>query len=121
MDLLAEHGVKVTRCYFINGEGRSKDDERVTIGKAYLVARLQMLLQNGRIHLQAKHPKALAMKNKLFEYEIEIDQNANDRYGAFRIGMHDDLVTALGLAVQVDPPFDAVRSGRALASNMRRQ
>ncbi len=25
---------------------------------------------------------------------------ANDRYRAFRVGTHDDLVTALGLAVQ---------------------
>ena len=27
-----------------------------------------------------------------------------DRYDAFRVGTHDDLVTALGLAVLVDPP-----------------
>ena len=27
---------------------------------------------------------------------------ANDRYGAFKVGTHDDLVTALGLAVQLD-------------------
>lgn len=36
-------------------------------------------------------------------YELRVDDNANDRYGAFRVGTHDDLVTALGLAVQVDP------------------
>lgn len=29
-----------------------------------------------------------------------MDQNANDRYGAFQMGRHDDLLTALGLAVQ---------------------
>ena len=73
----------------------------MTIGKAYLVARLQMLLQNGRIHLPTNHPEAVAMRNELLEYEIKVDQNANDRYRAFRTGMHDDLVTALGLAVQV--------------------
>jgi len=27
------------------------------------------------------------------------DVHANDRYGAFKVGKHDDLVTALGLAV----------------------
>lgn len=32
-----------------------------------------------------------------------------DRYGAFRVGTHDDLVTALGLAVQVDYPVTRVR------------
>src|SRR5205085_6609104 len=35
-------------------------------------------------------------------YEIRVDKNANDTYGAFRVGIHDDLVTALGLATQVD-------------------
>lgn len=27
------------------------------------------------------------------------------RYGAFRVGSHDDLVTALGLAVQAEPLY----------------
>jgi hypothetical protein len=36
--------------------------------------------------------------------ESRVDENANDRYGAFRVGTHDDLVTALGLAVQWTPP-----------------
>lgn len=40
---------------------------------------------------------------ELRAYELRVDDNANDRYGAFRVGTHDDLVTALGLAVQVDP------------------
>jgi hypothetical protein len=29
-----------------------------------------------------------------------VSEDANDRYGAFKVGSHDDLVTALGLAVQ---------------------
>jgi hypothetical protein len=33
-----------------------------------------------------------------------VSEDANDRYGAFRVGSHDDLVTALGLAVQTDHP-----------------
>jgi hypothetical protein len=37
---------------------------------------------------------------ELMDYEIRVDQDANDRYGAFAVGSHDDLVTALGLAVQ---------------------
>jgi len=36
----------------------------------------------------------------LIDYEIRVDENANDRYGAFKVGKHDDLVTAIGLAVQ---------------------
>ena len=36
-----------------------------------------------------------------------VDANANDTYGAFRVGSHDDLVTALGLATQ--PPLPRLR------------
>lgn len=125
VDLLAEHKVEVMPCFFTHGDRRTEDtsgvQERVTIGKAYLVARLQMLFQNGRVRLPRNHAEAVPMKNELLEYEIKVDQNANDRYGAFRTGTHDDLVTALGLPVQVDPPFDAVRQSRALADYMRNQ
>jgi hypothetical protein len=33
------------------------------------------------------------------DYEIRVDEKANDTYGAFPVGSHDDLCTALGLAV----------------------
>jgi hypothetical protein len=36
--------------------------------------------------------------------EIRVEERANDTYGAFKVGTHDDLVTALGLAVQGDRP-----------------
>jgi hypothetical protein len=34
--------------------------------------------------------------------QIKVSEDANDRYGAFKTGAHDDLATALGLAVQTD-------------------
>lgn len=37
-----------------------------------------------------------------------VSENANDTYGAFKVGTHDDLVTALGLAVQLDRGCEAV-------------
>jgi len=36
----------------------------------------------------------------LLDYAIRVDSDANDRYGAFKVGTHDDLVTAFGLAAQ---------------------
>ena len=62
---------------------------------------MQALLQTGRLHLPRTSESA-ALSDELLNYEIRVDSNANDRYGAFRVGTHDDLVTALGLAVQVD-------------------
>lgn len=68
------------------------------VGKAYLVSRLQVLLQCKRIKLP-QTDEAQQLANELLEYEIKVDQDANDKYGAFKVGTHDDLVTALGLAV----------------------
>ena len=42
------------------------------------------------------------MGKELLDYEIRVTEDANDHYGAFRVGAHDDLVTALGLATQED-------------------
>ncbi len=36
---------------------------------------------------------------ELVEYEGQVDERANEKYGAFFVGLHDDLVNALGLAV----------------------
>lgn len=96
----------VVPVYFTHGDRRIVDRcsyrHTVSLGKAYLVARLQTLLQGGRLHLP-KTPEAEVLTQELLDYEIQVDENANDRYGAFTVGTQDDLVTALGLAVQVDP------------------
>ncbi len=103
MDLLDEAGAQATPCYFTHGDRRTAADSRVTIGKAWLVSRLKALFQSDRIHLPPDHPEARALTAELLDYEIRVDQNANDKYGAFKVGTHDDLVTALGLATQVVP------------------
>jgi len=106
IDILNETGLKVVPVYFTHGDRRSVADGQVSLGKAWLVARLKGLFQTGRIHLPPGHPEAAAMARELEDYEIRIAEDANDRYGAFRVGAHDVLVTALGLAVQGDrrPP-----------------
>lgn len=101
-DLLAEAGVPVIPCYFTHGDRRAVERDRVSVGKAWLVSRLQALLQTRRLQLPGNHPEAAALRSELLDYEIRIDQNANDRYGAFKTGTHDDLVTAVGLACQED-------------------
>jgi len=36
-----------------------------------------------------------------------VSEDANEKYGAFKVGTHDVLVTALGLAVLADPIREA--------------
>lgn len=88
--------------FFTHGDRRKTEGGEVRLGKAFLVSRLQALLQTRRIHLPRTR-EADALAAELLDYEIRVSEDANDRYGAFRVGTHDDLVTALGLAVQGEP------------------
>ena len=102
VDVLRDARVRadLVAVYFTHGDRRQQVDEReVRLGKAWLVARLQVLLQTGRVHLP-RTAEAEALARELLDYEIRVNPDANDRYGAFAVGTHDDLVTALGLAVQ---------------------
>jgi len=100
VDLLTVRGVRTRAVYFTHGDRRvTQDDGSVSLGKAWLVSRLQALLQTGRI-LLPHTDEARALARELQDYEIRVSEQANDTYGAFKVGTHDDLVTALGLAVQ---------------------
>lgn len=94
-------GTDVVGVYFTHGDRRVKEDDGIRLGKAFLVSRLQVLLQTQRLHLP-KSAEAEQLAEDLLGYEIEVGEDANERYGAFRVGARDDLVTALGLAVQAE-------------------
>jgi len=102
-DALMGAGVRVTPTYFTYGDRRKvNEDGSISLGKAFLVSRLKVLMQSGRMHL-ARTDEADAMQKELMDYEIRVNEHANETYGAFKTGAHDDLVTALGLAVQETP------------------
>lgn len=94
-------GQRLVPVTFTHGDRLTRSGAGWSVGKAYLVSMLQALLQTDRIGLPATQ-EARALARELQDYEIRVDTDANDRYGAFRVGAHDDLVTALGLAVLVD-------------------
>jgi hypothetical protein len=103
VDEISSRGLSPIAVYFTHGDKRTEEGwSGVKLGKAWLVSRLQTLLQGGRIHLpNTQETQRLAQE--LLDYEIRVSEDANDRYGAFKVGTHDDLVTALGLAVQQVP------------------
>jgi hypothetical protein len=88
--------------YFTHGDKLTRREDGLSLGKAYLVSRLQALIQSGRIELPRTR-QAEELAEELLDYEIRVDEDGNDKYGAFKVGTHDDLVTALGLAVLKDP------------------
>ena len=61
------------------------------------MSRVQVLLQRDSLKFP-ETPEASRLAARV-PYEIRFGKEANDRYAAFRVEAHDDLVTALGLAV----------------------
>jgi len=103
VDLLCQAGLSPLVAVYITGSDKaSREGRDLRLGKALLVSRLQVLLQSERIHLP-QTPEAGAMVDELLNYQIRIDEAAQATFGAFRVGSHDDLATALGLAVWEEP------------------
>jgi hypothetical protein len=98
----AKHA-SVLAVYMNHGDRRDQEAGEVRMGKAWLVTRLQTLLQTGVLHLPRTRD-AEDLAEDLLSFQIHLPENASERPGAFPVGRHDDLVTALGLAVQEDPP-----------------
>lgn len=91
--------IHVTSVLFTHGHKFERiRSDRATLGKAFLVSRLQVLLQTERIKFPSKNADALALAEELKVYEIKVTADGDDKFGAFSTGTHDDLTTALGLA-----------------------
>ena len=88
--------------------GSSKGDNSIfwrhesNVGKAWLVSRLQAILQSGRLHAP-RDPLLLALIDELKVFEIRIKpETGHEQTGAFQVGKHDDLCTALCLCCASD-------------------
>jgi hypothetical protein len=93
---------------FVRGGYEQRGD---VLGKAYLVSRLVNLIEQRRLILRKSAPDLDAMMEELRTYETHIEPDANDKYGAFAVGAHDDMVTALGLACVEEPGYYSVQPG----------
>lgn len=91
---------------FTAGDRRTETWEggylRVSLGKSLMVSRVQAMLGSGRLHLPRTR-EAAVLTQELLNYELRVDQDGRETFGAFRAGAHDDLACAVGLAVQADP------------------
>jgi hypothetical protein len=86
-------------CFFTHGDRLTRNKDSWSIGKGYMVGDLTMLIEQELIKVAPDIYHAEEAIEELLEYEGRIDERANEKYGAFSVGSHDDLVTALGLAV----------------------
>jgi hypothetical protein len=53
--------------------------------------------ETGTLRVASELPEAETLMNELLNFQVKITAAANDTYGAWREGTHDDLVLAVAL------------------------
>ena len=83
--------------------GSSANRERGVnyVPKRDLVSIVQVALQTGRLKIASALPEAATLVLELQNFQVKITESANDTYGAWREGSHDDLVLAVAMALWV--------------------
>ena len=89
------HQIAVT---IVGGDTNSYVDGMYRVPKRELVSVLQVLLQGARLKFAAELPDVPTLIRELLAFQVKITTAANDTYGAWRDGAHDDLVLAVALA-----------------------
>lgn len=69
------------------------------VPKRILVASLAIALQTNRVHVVKKLALADLLTREMLNFKVKINRHANDSYGEWRDGEHDDLVLSVALAV----------------------
>lgn len=93
----------VVSCRFQHGGRLTPFPGGYNVGKALFASRLQVLSESGRIHLPPDDPESKQLALEMLDYDIDVDDEGKETYGAIRPGTHDDMVTAFGLACLIDP------------------
>jgi hypothetical protein len=69
------------------------------VPKRNLVSVVQVALQTDKLKVASALPEAQMLVRELQNFQVKITDAANDTYGAWREGTHDDLVLAVALAL----------------------
>ncbi len=114
VDMLKNMGLSFKSVVITGGEREVRDGDTYRVPKRDLVAAPQVLLQSRRLKIAPSLPEARTLTEELLNFRYEITRSANDAYGAWREGDHDDLVLAVALAVwAIERPTPPVRARSA--------
>lgn len=83
----------------IGGSTVTKEGDLTRVPKRELVSVVQVGLQNRTLKIAPELSEAATLSRELQNFQVKITDAANDTYGAWREGTHDDLVLAIALAV----------------------
>ena len=68
------------------------------VPKIELVSTVQSLLQTRRLRVVPRLALADVLKRELLDFKIKVTASANETFGSWREGAHDDLVLAVAMA-----------------------
>ncbi len=91
----------------VGGANISEEFGMTRVPKRDLVSVVQVALQNRTLKIANELSEAETLARELQNFTVKITDSANDVYGAWREGTHDDLVLAVALALWTanKPPF----------------
>jgi len=90
---------KLEPIQIVAGSTVSKENGVTRVPKRDLVSTVQVYLQNKRLKIASQLELAETLTRELQNFQVKITDAANDTYGAWREGTHDDLVLAAALAL----------------------
>ena len=102
------------------------EDGSYHVPKKELITALQVVMQARRLQIARSLPDASLLVRELQQFQVKITTAANETFGVWRDGQHDDLVLAVALACwwsERTPPFEApttmpIRGGARLFERM---
>jgi hypothetical protein len=101
VDLFKRERIKATLApiQIVAGANVSEENGMTRVPKRDLVSVVQVGLQNRKLKIAESLQLAETLSRELQNFTVKITDAANDVYGAWREGTHDDLVLAVALAV----------------------
>jgi hypothetical protein len=94
-----QHGSNLQPIQIVGGATVSRENGTTRVPKRNLVSTVQVYLQSKRLKIASQLDLADTLTRELQNFQIRITDAANDTYGAWREGTHDDLVLAVALAL----------------------
>lgn len=104
----------------VGGSNVSSEFGITRVPKRDLVSVVQVALQNRTLKIAEQLPEAATLSQELQNFTVKITDSANDVYGAWREGTHDDLVLAVALALWAAnrPPFRVSKGLKRMLSRL---
>jgi hypothetical protein len=80
---------------------RWNDSRNLSLPKPQMASTLIALLEADRIWIPRGEIQADIIRQELLNYEHKVSQVGYDQFGSMKTGMHDDIVSALGIGIYV--------------------